>query len=198
MPKKIQEVTTALKLIRKFALVGQITPQLDETIVPVVLLDDLSDPEEWRFAFGYDRRIAIALEFNTWSLENPVGSGKVLEFLRAEFICDAAGMRFRGIVNDVTPSLSTLLAPQFQDLREIVLAATEFPVGQFRRQGLLAVFTGPEVWGGNVLANTVHAWTPGNTLVYPGARLFFQEDAANQPGECTVEWRERNLRSDGS
>ena len=197
MPVKIQEVTTSQKLIRKFALVGQITPQLDETIVPVVVLEDLSDTEEWEHAFIHDDRVGVALEYNSWSLENPVGSGKVLQLIEAHLTAPTT-VQFVAVANDVTPSLNTLLDAQLEELHQIVLAADRFPAGEARRQGLLALFGGPEVWGGFVLGNSEVNWRPARTLLYPGVRLFFQQQVVDQRGTLSLEWRERKLRPDGS
>ena len=80
MSVKIQEVTTSQKLIKKFALVGQISPQLDETIVPVVVLDDLSKltPDDVP-CFGGVSRAAVVAEYSHVSLVNPPGSGVLLK-----------------------------------------------------------------------------------------------------------------------
>ena len=95
MPAKIQEVDTALKLVRKFRLVGQITPQLDETIVPVVVLDDLS-PEDFRAAAGGIQTGPPGVgAYNIHALVNPADSGKLL------------------LLQDVTVSTGTVATPTF-------------------------------------------------------------------------------------
>jgi len=198
LPKKIQEATTALKLIKKFALVGAFTPQLDESIVPVVIMDDLVDAEEWRFAFLHHLRVAVAAEFNSWELSNPAGSGKVLQLMQINFANSSGLARFQVHVNDVNPDLPQLLVAQFQELEEIVLAADEFPVGQVREDGLLANFTGPEAFGAQVIQDTIITWRPENMLLYPGVRVFFQQRVVNQNGDFSIQWRERALRPDGT
>ena len=198
MPAKIQEVVTAQKLIRKFALVGQITPQLDETIAPVVVLDDLSDVEEWAYGFFWEQRAAAALEFNTWSLENVAGSGQVLELLDVKMATAAGADTFAAVVNALTLPLATLLVPVLQDLRGEFFVPNRFPPGEVRREGLPGMLPGFLVWGQIVAANTEAVFTPAQTLVYPGTRIFFQHRTLNRASSFSIQWRGRALHADGT
>ena len=198
MPKKIQEAFTSLKLIKKFGLVGGFTPKLDETVVPVVVTDDLSAGEDWRYAFISDLRPAVALEFNTWELANPIGSGKVIQLLEASFLDWTGQARWTVHVNDVSVHLPGALAPQWQDLYEIVLAADEFPAALVNADGLLANMPGPEVFGLGPLPDTKAIFVPRGMLLYPGVRVFFQENVVEHIGEINLQWRERPQRPDGT
>ena len=197
MPKKIQEALTSLKLIKKFGLVGKFSPQLDETIVPVVITDDLTISEEWQHAFLHDARDLTVGQYPSYQLRNPVASGRVVQLLRLTWY-DTATQTINVFVNDVSANLTTVLEPQFQELYEIVLAADAFPTAEMRFQSLVGLFTGPEAWGGRALQSTNLVWEPHHTLLYPGANLFVQPTANGAKARLTLEWRERNQRPDGS
>lgn len=198
MPAKIQEVTTSQKLIKKFALVGQISPQLDETIVPVVVLDDLTDSEEWRFGMLADPRGDPGVgNFNTWSIGNPANSGHVVQLLSSQFSSPNAQ---RWIVhhNNTTPVLATPLGGQVQDLRGLYVVPNTFPVALLGFEALGAALGVVHVSNILLLATTVGRWAPERLLIYPNERLFFQQQTANTEGGIEWTWRERPLRTDGS
>lgn len=198
MPAKIQEVTTSQKLIKKFALVGQITPQLDETIVPVVVLDDLSDSDEWRYGMLEDTRGAPGIgDFNTWSLDNPAASGKLVQLLRVRFSSPDAQL-WVVHVNNTTPELATTLTGIYQDLRGVFVAPNVFPIGNPRWEALGAALGVVHVSNGALGAGAVGEWTAERLHIYPGTRIFFQPQTANTEARCEWTWRERALRVDGS
>jgi hypothetical protein len=198
VPKKIQEATTSLKLIQKYALVGAFTPVLDESIVPVVLLDDLTEVEEWKHAFAFDARAAPGVgNFLTWALENDPDTGKVLELLRITFTA-TAGAISACVVNPVQPALTTTLTPIFQDMRGSFGAPPTFPSGRPRFEILGALLGGTTVWRIIGLGSTPAIFEPSELLVYPGTRILFQRQTANIDGHISFLWRERNLRPDGS
>ena len=203
MPAKIQEVVTALKLVRKFGLVGAFTPQLDETIVPVVLTDDLTDLEEWAYAFFADDRPASGVgNRNTWSLDNPAGSGRLVQLLHVSMYNLSANDRFHAHLSNLTPELATILTPALQDLRGRFDTPVRFPTGRPRFEALGGPVLGAiVVWRGTTaLATKNHAiFEPERTLIYPGERLFFQQSGTTDSvGEISLRWRERALRPDGS
>lgn len=197
MPKKIQEALTSLKLIKRFGLVGGFSPQLDETVVPVVLLDDLTVLEQWRYAFCWDEQAWVVAQRPTWQLHNPEGSGKVLQLLRWTWYDDEA-QTVNFFVNDVSADMPNVLEPQFEEVYEIVLAADEFPTAEFRVDLVVGIMTGPQVYGVYAAANTPVTWEPKHVLIYPGASVWVQPTVVAQGGAMSWEWRERNQRPDGS
>lgn len=201
MPAKIQEVTTSQKLIKKFALVGQISPQLDETIVPVVVLDDLSDSEEWRWGFLEDTRAGGGVgTFNTWSLDNPAGSGSLVQLLTVAFSSPDAQMWVVHL-NGGTAILGLALAPEFQDLRGPFtppLVPRRIPIGTPHWEALGAALGLLHVSNIPLGAGVMGHWTAEQLLIYPGTRIYFQPQTANTEARCEWTWRERALRTDGS
>lgn len=195
MGKKIQEVTTALKLIKKFALVGAFTPQLDESVVPVVITDDLTDVEEWRDAFFGEARPQVGAAFNKWQLTMPVNTGRVAEvyLVQLSTITTPSTGQWFFVVNTSLPDLTTPLTGRFQDLRTVPNEIPSMLVRFEATAGLLPV----QVWHvGNL--DSGQTIIPFKVLIYPGTSLFVQMETVNQEGTFSCQWRERALRSDGS
>lgn len=198
MPAKIQEVTTSQKLIKRFALVGQITPQLDETVVPVVVLDDLSDAEEWNYAHILDARPAAFGEYTHWEIENVAGSGRVLQLIQASITSSAAQVA-TATIDIIGVALGLVLQPLFEDLRKTFVAPQEFPAARVRFESLGAIIPGLQVWGAYTAAGANQVpWRPGRVLIYPGTKVTLRGTLQNSDLALALEWRERLLRVDGS
>jgi len=82
--KQVQEPTAAQSLQELYGLLGKISLSLDETIVPVTIVDSVTGERE-RKAFGTLFTTRAAVEFSEVQLFNPANSG-VLVFAEQVYI----------------------------------------------------------------------------------------------------------------
>jgi hypothetical protein len=75
VPKQINTYTFGQALVKRFGLKGRFQPVLDETIVPVTLVDEAI---ERRPAFAGFEAPAVAGEYSSFQLLNPNDSGIVV------------------------------------------------------------------------------------------------------------------------
>lgn len=196
MPKKIQEATTSLKLIRKFALVGAFTPQLDESVVPVVLIDDLTESDQWRDVWvGRILTAGGAGNFNKFGVSNPAGSGVVMALDEVGYTADAIESCHFEWPNAFN-ILSGPLTPLFRDSRMMFPVPVLPACGAAFEQSAGAEL-GTDEMPRRMIANTPTVFHPDVTL-YPGSSIILRGNVANIAGSFYALWRERNLRSDGS
>lgn len=194
MPKKIQTPEPSSKLVTRYGLVGRLRPMLDETIVPVAVVDDLVESEtEVRHAFIADERAPTVGLSNVYGLSVPADAGTVAELHRIEMVSNAIST-FRAIVTSTPPALATGLSPQFQDLRSLFLAPNAFPV-TVATFDTIAIPAGATVGSWRVLAETNHV-SLMSVLIYPGTQWTFVQTTGNQRCAVTFYWKERDLFPD--
>lgn len=197
MPKKIQEGVTARKLARKFGLVGAVSPQLDETIVPVVVLDDLKDVDEWKDAWASGSFGAAGVgNVNVWSLRNPAGSGKVLELYELG-VSSTTTQRFVIVATVVDLALAGAISGAYQDLDGLFVDNLS-PAGQMRNGvELVGAIVGFRILTFRIVAN-IQETQRVRVAIRPAQFINFWQQTADLDVALNLQWRERNLRPDGT
>lgn len=89
--KPVQLIGAARALQQKYGLLGKVSLQLDETIVPVSVVDTLESTDK-RPAAGQARASAEALELGHVQLFNPADSGVLVELEKIVFSQSAAAI----------------------------------------------------------------------------------------------------------
>lgn len=124
MPKEIQDAGLSTALVERYRLVGKTLFQLDETLVPVVVVADLS-AHAFSPKFGGFRQGGVALRFTRVTLTNPAGSGVmgVLQF--AQFSIGIVGAVSNAFLvrNDALGPAATLVSSGPRDFRLPTAAA---------------------------------------------------------------------------
>ncbi len=198
MPVSVQTTKQVTPLRRAFALFGGLRLKLDETVVPVAIVEDLA-PDEWRHAFVGDiRGAAGAANRNIWSLENPDASGKLLELYQVEFSC-GGGQNYRFTITDTPYVPGTIIPGQWQDLAGIYGAGGglyylpgRLPSGQLRHVAAAAAITGVNVMSRHTQTNAPGLWEP-RVILHPGQEIVFWQEILNTDGLITLQWKERPL-----
>jgi hypothetical protein len=87
VPKQINTYTFGQALVTRFGLKGRFQPVLDETIVPVTLVDEAI---ERRPAFAGNHAAPIAAEYSSFQLLNPNDSGIIVRIEQIWVSCVVA------------------------------------------------------------------------------------------------------------
>ena len=138
MPTEIQTPKPWMRLAEAFRLTGRHKLQIDEVVVPVAIIADLSEKEvllDVRAAQGGIKQAIVPTFISQSQLFNPNGSGLIFDLYRVDMLSGAGSMFFQmGRVN--VPLASTHIGG-WQDTRLIGA-----PVGQLRQQATsLITFT---------------------------------------------------------
>ncbi len=191
MAVQVQTTKQISPLRKAFGLFGGLRLKLDETVVPVAIVEDLVR-DEWRFAFaGDDRGAAGAGNHHIWQLENPDGSGKIAEVYEISFGCGAAQSWVITVTN--TPYIpGTVLEPQWQDLDGLYVVPNSFPSTRQRWTASNAAITGTVIFAMTTPAIVPTFYRPTVTL-HPGQEITLWQIGDNLDGTANFQWRERPL-----
>lgn len=189
MPIPIQNATVWARLQRAFGLLGRHKLLLDEIVVPVALVEDLSGVEvllEKRYAQGGDTQGAVAGNSTRVQIFNPAGSGILVELYQA-----VAGASGAGVINwgPVVAVLAGSISGTWQDRR---LTPASVPAA------LIQTDNNP---AGPVLVNPLKLNQLGNTAVLfrcdvtllPGTGFVFEGHTVNTSISAGFWWVESAL-----
>lgn len=199
MAKTIQNPDVAQQLQKLFGLVGRVRPALDDVVVPVVQVGDLSaggNPPFVRRAAASHGIAAVPAEYPSWKFEIPAGIGALITKVYAE----GPGTAPRELwvnFNDADPGViyANTATSQFADQR----------VGSSTPAGRLHYDTQAPGWAtyrfkipGNGVTTPIIVTNPGWVVAgidnAPGY-LNFQGETVNETWpNFSLEWVEFNLR----
>lgn len=187
MPKGINTIIPSTKLRDRYGLLGGFSPKLDETIVPVVLLDDLSSPAaagSQRIMSGFGQLGPTVGNFSHVQLFNPANSGVLLELLVADvFIGATQAVRLR--LHDIA------LAAEAPDTGWLDARLEGAGAGEVRVEDAVAVL-GAAVGSYRATANE-NLPVPKPVILLPGTGALFAPQNNNVVVGASFLWLERTL-----
>lgn len=199
MPVPIQTAKQISPLRRAFGLFGGLRLKLDETVVPVAIIEDLA-PDEWQWAFMADvRGAAGAGAHHIWSLENPAGSGRVAEF--GKLVCSLnAGMEYRLTVASPVYVPGTLVGSEWQNLNATYgvysPGLSQNPSVRLRHTAAAAAPTGANVF--DFYRSAAHTEQfEFHVVLNPGQSVVLWQMIDNLSGYVAFQWRERAVSPAG-
>lgn len=158
-------------------------------IVPVVIIDDLSDVAVETPALCSDVRAAGgAGTFNTWRLANPAGSGVIVKITQIQVTTPNAAIALRWNLTDLVVLANTPLTTFWIDRRQ-----PGFPAAVFGHDIPLAVIAATGWDSESVLNKVLLDILKTPVLLVPGDQLTFQDKAANTAGGVSFWWTERPI-----
>lgn len=171
--------------IKESSLLPTISPEL----VPVVIVDDLSELTQERLCVAQDVRAAAgAGNVNTWRLANPAASAVIVTITSIQLHTDGVNQAFRWNTSDVA-ALPTTLTPQFIDLR-----VPGFPVAVWSFTATaVAIVASSGYRTGQINQLTLTESLPSLVTLTPGDQLTIQQEAANSAAGVAFFWKERDL-----
>jgi hypothetical protein len=179
VPKQINTYTFGQALVTRFGLKGRFQPVLDETIVPVTLVDEAI---ERRPAIAGEKATAVAAEYSSFQLLNPNDSGIVVRVEEIWVSAVAFGYLRLSINSIWTLGTKTQKASVWRKLATPGAPAAEFYHGQSTFKNLdlghIAIPTSPTL-----------ILQPG--IILPsGGSLMLQNDNVNAQFYVTILWTE--------
>lgn len=186
MPMKIGTARAWGRLRDFFDLKGKHDLQLDEIIVPVAIVADLTEADplaDLRQAQGGQVVAQTAGFVGQMQVFNPAGSGVVLELYHALFAALAA---INVQLGPTTAVLATDAAAQWQDRR-----LNGIPVARIQNQAINAAPTLVRPVITRVLANTL-AQVDLNVTLPPGTGYMIESASQNVQLYGAFLWRERD------
>ena len=129
MPTEIQTPKPWMRLAEAFRLTGRHKLLLDEVVVPVAIVEDLSEKEvllDLRAAYGGAFQTAAATFISQVQLFNPVDSGLLLDLYRVDMLNPTGALQF--LMGDFAIALTVAQDGRWQDAR-----MDGIPKGQIRR-----------------------------------------------------------------
>lgn len=184
MPSKINVFRFSEALRREFGLVAGITPQLDETIAPVVLVADLS-PEGGKIAaFGQYMGAGGAGVYGAFGIYNGGASGKLVRVQRLLISSSTSQIIYIGIFQAL---YGTPVQANWRDWREPGFPSTQFytfaggAIAPVRR---LAQFN---------ISTNVPVDLPYEAILPPGTGLEVTQSTDNLSWAGNVLWSEEPL-----
>jgi len=182
----VQDVSASQALQRRYALVGKVPLEVDETIVPVCVVDTL-DLQRDRFAAGLVGQSAVALEFANLQLFNPAASGVLITMERAFIALGTAGVFGVQFFDTALTTENTF--KQFRDRR-----LPGAPIGQTRRQGGTSSLGVANLFFEYDLAVAdEHVQFPMDITLLPGQGVVFVPNLVNIGLRSDFYWKESNL-----
>ena len=188
MPKQINTPTPGQRLVQLFGLKGRYQPVLDETIVPVVSVEEV---QEVRGAMAYAQVPAAAGEFPFCRVSNPINSGFLItmEEFRANvggntsFWALFAGFSLVGatVVGEVT---------QWRDSQRAGLPGAVLDIGS---QLAAAIPAGAHRWQMQVGGTGAVAGFAFDGKVWPGDFLIIWADVLNNLMQYSMQWTETTI-----
>lgn len=191
MPIPVQTTRQITPLRKAFGLFGGLRLKLDETVVPVAVVEDLVQ-SDWRDAFVADTRGAPGVgNRNLYSLENPDASGTLIA-LDSVAVSGGGSCTWRARVTSTPFVPGTILSPQWQDLDGVYVVPNRFPVANPRWAAAAAAAGGADVAVLRQAPNTTYTWLPRVTI-HPGQEINIYQDTTNLDANISFQWRERPL-----
>jgi len=212
LPKRIQDIFATRRLQKIFNFTGGFTPQVDETIVPVVVLetfqisDDNRGPVE---AVASGVTVVSAVGLQPWMALIPAVQAQVppirpylpvYRINRIQYGSDVAGP----FEIKVTPTVPPIVGIQngvaiWADRR----FGSTLPDGFIRESNAIdGVFP---AGGINVFqhqystaAHTPEVWRPKNLIIHPGSTLVMTTPLFNRSFRYNIEWQELDPEQTGA
>lgn len=155
MPAKIQDATIWRRLQQRFAIVGRHVLLLDEIVVPVVVVDDLTDDvvaDAVNFTVAMQVEESVGKKSTAVLLNDRVGWQIIVD----EVLITTPANTIPVIRLSVTPPLSAIAGGFASKTWNNRLQIAEPPGLMFGDDG---TFTGPIVWSHSVLSHTPRSTT---------------------------------------
>lgn len=190
MPSRINEGRFSQPLAEEFGVLGGISLQLDETIVPIVIVEDVRERIWTPAGGGSSSAPAGAGNFRNFSLTNPAGSGVLV---RVRHVNVNSNVAWRMSVNRPALVGPTAIATQFFDARVAQFPISRFPSVAFVDLVELATVGVPllrYIIGNSMPLDLLQGFP---YILRPGSALFFGQELANQPVNINAFWDERPL-----
>lgn len=186
MPSPVQDIAPGEALVRRYGILGSFPLQIDGTIVPVSLVDDLCTARE-RLAAGAVGLNALAVNFQNLQLFNPTGSGVLVTMER---IWSALGAAGSVTVQPFNTALTTD-GPQKQ-WRDGRLAGN--PIAQVRTQNNAASL-GVTDFFFEILHATASELKeiPMDVVLLPGQGIVTTPAVVNVTNNTNFTWKETTL-----
>lgn len=185
-PSPIQDAAPSSALVRRYALLGSFPLQIDSTVVPVTIVDDLC-VERDRFAAGITGRGPVALEFANTQLFNPANSGVLVKMERIFLSTDTAG---RMSVKPFDTALTTDLAlTQWRDRREAGMPAALM----LAESNVVDFAVADRFWEIDLLSINESFEVPVDVTLLPGMGLCVTPNTINRSLVMNAWWTESNL-----
>ncbi len=199
MPVPVQTTKHVTPLRKAFGLFGGLRLKLDETVVPVAVVEQLS-PDDWSNAFVGDTQAASgAGNVHIWALENPAASGCLIELFEV-IVASTNGSIWAITIADPPYVPGNIIAGQWQDLAGvygtgggIFYLPGRNPSGQMRHAAAAVAVAGAIVAHFNVPAQHDVYYHP-KVILHPGQQINVYTQTQNIEGRCSFQWRERPLQ----
>lgn len=197
MPKKIQEAVTSLKLIKKFGLVGAFSPKLDETVVPVVITDNL-EQDPW-IEYGVSLRMAAGGvgNYNGAQLRVPDAIG-ILAHLHKVIVSGTGAAIYQVFTEDAAIDVAATVIGYRLDRRGTLAGGAIMRSASEIYTEVVGAAHGGDRFGVYRRNLTDFAALDFDAYLTPGTGVVVGQDAANEAFEISMYWRERPLNPDGS
>ena len=184
MPEKVNVWRFSENLRREFGLVAGITPQLDETIAPVVIVSDLSQFEAKAAGFGDSMAAGGAGVFNSFGLWNELDTGKLVR-VEGAYITSGTAQEMR--IGIIQASVGALVTANWRDWRE-----EGFPSAQFWTDAGVVVAPVRRIAHLRI-GTTLPAWYPLGCVLPPGTGIEINAVTANLGIQGSLFWTEEVL-----
>lgn len=185
MPE-IQTPDPGRKLAERYNLLGgSITPFLSPELVPVVILDDLSEEAPGpRFAQAGGTSAGVVARFEGSRLQNSATSGVRMEQFRLSISSDTTTAFLLG---EGGPGFAAGIVPQWQEQGFAGTPAAVIEIGD-AASGATAVIA-----AGTLLANVQVTLEMPNVILVPGTQLSLSLVTADVALRLHWQWAERDL-----
>ncbi len=184
----IQDPGPGRKLQRRYRLIGTTpAPFLSPELVPVVIIDDLSEEEPTTsFAWSSQSVAGVAATQSQTRITNPVDSGILLENLRLQItVFSDSNIR---VDETSTGSLASSASTLWADQRRAGI-----PVALVSRGVDVTVGGGPRIFEARVLGLTLIDIDLSQAVVPEGRMLHFRSLTVNQEVIFSWYWSERRI-----
>ncbi len=180
----IQDPGPGRKLQRRYRLIGTTpAPFLSPELVPVVLIDDLTEETPAiDFAIVGDLQAAVVAERSQTGLRNPAASNMTIEQVELRFVPASLSNYRLGVTG---PALAVLSTPIWQDS-----GRSGVPVGEVLTDTDAAGASGV-LCDGSVLANTLVVIPLPNYVIQPGDQIRLSLETLNVTFRFWWTWGER-------
>jgi len=188
MPMPIGTARAWGRLRDAFDLKGKHNLLLDEVVVPIVLVEDLSKDAplgDLRAAHGGSGQGALAANVSQHQLFNPPGTGQMLELYRASF---QSAVNVDWDSGPTVVALTVNQAGQWQDRR---LTPASFPIGRMQSDRVAAA-TLLDPTRFMTLARA-EFWLELDVFLPPGTGYMVESRTVNVTTNASFFWRERDL-----
>lgn len=190
MPVPAQNARASAALQAEFNTVGRLRTQVDEIIVPVAVVADLSNTGSTlvRKASAQFTQAAVAGQFTTWRLELPTG---VLGSVKRIYCINNTASRSIGVFfGSSFPAPANAAAKAYMDGRLRASGQTPAGVLAFGTQvaALAVAHDQIQAHAPNLVNEIVVDWPFGRTNAFDF--IEFQNEVANEQIRFAIEWVE--------